>query len=166
VPGDFVPAYPSFVARLPDSVDQVVMAYLGAQDGEPDIDTGQDGPRHHDRARVEGTGELVVAAYWDDVAAFDRWFARCREPWLASPGGRWSRPEGVAVLGAGFSDAVREHAYWGGMRDRMPAAQTDALHDTRGEPTKLRLNHEVSVAEPAEQWFEYDGCHERTGLLA
>ena len=29
---------------------------------------------------------------------------------------------------------------------------------TRGAPTKLRLYHEVSVAEPAEQWFEYAGC--------
>jgi len=36
---------------------------------------------------------------------------------------------------------------------------------TRGAPTKLRLYHEVSVAEPAEQWFEYAGCRERTGLL-
>ena len=300
VPDDFVPAYPSFVARLAESVDQVVMAFLGAQDGEPDVDTGPDGPRHLDRARQDGTGDLVVAAYWDDVAAFDRWFARCREPWLAGPGGRWvevirprverfetifgrrSRPEGAAVLAEGFSDAVTEHAYWGGMRDRMPAAQTDALHDpagvdverdgdrvhvrprgsvcvirsgqdwtgcddderatyldrvepnlrrgmdflrdqgddvgcfanryltllddaghptektyglgwwrtladlerwseshpthlaifgafmkmaTRGAPTKLRLYHEVAVAEPAEHWFEYDGCRERTGLL-
>jgi aldoxime dehydratase len=36
---------------------------------------------------------------------------------------------------------------------------------TRGAPTKLRLYHEVSVAEPGEQWFEYAGCRERTGLL-
>jgi aldoxime dehydratase len=89
VPDDFVPAYPSFVARLAASVDQVVMAFLGAQDGEPDRRHGADGPRHLDRARQDGTGDLVVAAYWDDVAAFDRWFARCREPWLAGPGGRW-----------------------------------------------------------------------------
>jgi hypothetical protein len=53
VPDDFVPAYPSFVARIPESVDQVVMAYLGAQDGEPGIDAGPDGPRHHDRARQD-----------------------------------------------------------------------------------------------------------------
>ena len=31
--------------------------------------------------------------------------------------------------------------------------------------TRLRLYHEVSVAEPDEQWFEYVGCRERTGLL-
>jgi hypothetical protein len=110
VPDDFVPAYPSFVARIPESVGQVVMAYLGAQDGEPDIDTGSDGPRHHDRARVEGTGELVVAAYWDDVAAFDRWFARCREPWLDGPGGRWVEvhdPAGVEVERDGDRVRVR-----------------------------------------------------------
>jgi aldoxime dehydratase len=301
VPDDFVPAYPSFVARIPESVDQVAMAYLGAQDGDAQIEGGPDGPRHHDRARQDGTGDLVIAAYWDDVAAFDRWFARCREPWLAGAGGRWievvrprverfetifgrrSRPEGVAVLAESFSDAVREHAYWGGMRDRMPAAQTDPLHDpagidverdgdrvrvrprgsvclirsgqdwsdcgdderrtylervepnlrrgmdflraegrdvgcfanryltlvdedgrptektyglgwwrtladlerwseshpthlaifgafmkmaTRGSgPTRLRLYHEVAVADPAEQWFEYVGCRGRTGLL-
>ena len=46
--------------------------------------------------------------------------------------GRRSRPEGVAVLAEGFSDAVTEHAYWGGMRDRMPASQRDALHDPAG----------------------------------
>ena len=44
-PDDFVPAVPSFVARLPESVDQMAMAYLGAQHGEPGIDTGPDGPR-------------------------------------------------------------------------------------------------------------------------
>lgn len=295
-----MPPYPSFVARIGESVRQVVMAYLGAQ-GSPDaeIDLGPDGPRHHDRSRAD-SGDLVVAAYWDDVAAFERWFARCREPWLASAGGRWieviqptverfetifgrrSRPEGCAVLAERFSDEVLEHAYWGGMRDRMPASQTDPLQDpggfdverdgdrvrvlprgsvclirsgqdwgdcgdeegrtylellepnlrrgmeflrdegrdvgcwanryltvlddagqpttktyglswwrtladlerwseshpthlaifgtfmgmaTRGSPTRLRLYHEVAVAAPDEQWFEYARCRERTGLL-
>jgi aldoxime dehydratase len=37
---------------------------------------------------------------------------------------------------------------------------------TRGSgPTRLRLYHEVAVADPAEQWFEYVGCRGRTGLL-
>jgi aldoxime dehydratase len=301
VPDDFVPPYPSFVARTGESVRQVVMAYFGAQAGSTTgIDVGPDGPRHCDVARQEDADDLVVAAYWDDVAAFDRWFARCREPWLAGPGGRWievirprverfetifgrrSRPEGVAALAEEFSGAVLEHAYWGGMRDRMPASQTDPLHEpagldverdgdrvrvrlrgsvclirsgqdwsdcgdeeralylervepnlrrgmdflrtegrdvgcfanrylrvlddkgdptvktyglswwrtladlerwseshpthlaifgafmkmaTRGEPTRLRLYHEVAVATPDEQWFEYAGCRDRTGLL-
>ncbi len=37
------------------------------------------------------------------------------------------RPEGIAVLADGMSDMVQEHAYWGGARDRIPLAQTDAL---------------------------------------
>jgi aldoxime dehydratase len=35
VPDDYVPAYPSFVARIPESVDQVVMAYFGARKAWP-----------------------------------------------------------------------------------------------------------------------------------
>lgn len=316
VPEDFRPAYPSFVARAPESTAQVVMAYLGAQlppGAEPggvpaalaQALAGPDGPAHHDLAtqvRREGPTDVVTVAYWDDPAAFDRWFARHREPWLTDRdgGGRWvevirpraeefetifgarSRPEGVAVLAECFSDQIREHAYWGGMRDRIPASQTDPLHDPGGlvverdgdrvrvrprgsiclirsgqdwtdtaaderetylediEPnlragmdflehdgagigcfanryltvldddggptersyglswwrtlaelerwseshpthlaifssfgkmvaargsTNLRLYHEVSVVGPDEQWFEYAGCHERTGLL-
>jgi aliphatic aldoxime dehydratase len=34
-----------------------------------------------------------------------------------------------------------------------------------GPSAKLRLYHEVSVVGPDEQYFEYLGCHERTGLL-
>ena len=51
-------------------------------------------------------------------------------------------------------------------------AVTDGEHQypmAPGSPmsreTLLRLYHEVAVAEPAEQWFEYAGCRERTGLL-
>ena len=71
---------------------------------------------------------------------------------MASPGCRWGRrggwlevlrprveryetifgraaAGGVAVLAEQFSGPIREHAYWGSMRDRLPAAQTDPLHD-------------------------------------
>jgi aldoxime dehydratase len=37
------------------------------------------------------------------------------------------RPEGVAVLAEGMSGEVLEHAYWGGMRDRIPLSQTDPM---------------------------------------
>ncbi|WP_218610976.1 phenylacetaldoxime dehydratase family protein [Pseudonocardia sp. KRD291] len=105
VPDDFRPAYPSFVARTPESTAQVVMAYLGAQrpaGAEPGETpaalvqalAGPDGPAHHDRAtqvRRDGPTDVVTVAYWDDPAAFDRWFARHREPWLTDRdgGGRW-----------------------------------------------------------------------------
>src|SRR6185295_13097082 len=162
VPDDFVPAYPSFVARIPMSVDQVVMAYLGAQDGEPDIDTGPDGPRHHDRARQDGTGDLVVAAYWDDVAAFDRWFARCREPWLAGPGGRW-----VEVI----RPRVERFETIFGRRNRMPAAQTDALHDPAGvdverdgDRVRVRPRGSVCVIRSGQDWTGCDDDERATYL--
>lgn len=37
------------------------------------------------------------------------------------------RPEGVAVVAEGMSGEVQEHAYWGGMRDRIPLSQTDPM---------------------------------------
>ncbi len=35
----------------------------------------------------------------------------------------------------------------------------------RGSSARLRLHHEVTVAAADEQFFEYAGCHDRTGLL-
>ncbi|KAF9630188.1 hypothetical protein BFW01_g369 [Lasiodiplodia theobromae] len=40
--------------------------------------------------------------------------------------------EGAARMRAGMSGPVREHVYWGSMRDRMPASQVDGLE---GEKT-------------------------------
>ena len=37
------------------------------------------------------------------------------------------RPEGVAVVADGMSGEVLEHAYWGGMRDRIPLSQTNEM---------------------------------------
>jgi aliphatic aldoxime dehydratase len=37
---------------------------------------------------------------------------------------------------------------------------------TLGPSAKLRLYHEVTVAAADEQFFEYQGCHSRTGMLA
>ena len=36
---------------------------------------------------------------------------------------------------------------------------------TLGPSARLRLYHEVTVAAADEQFFEYLGCHERTGML-
>lgn len=168
---DFAPPYPSFVARHPASVGRIVLAHLGSlgppDDGHDVLDAalaGPDGPGHHDRAvPVDGRGTITVG-YWDDPDAFDRWFGAHRAAWLDGDGrtGRYvevvrprverletvfgarGRPEGVAVLAERFSGPVREHAYWGAMRDRLPASQTDALHDP-GELTAHRDGDRVRV---------------------
>jgi len=112
---------------------------------------GADGPSHWDRAHYvdqAGFSNIVLVAYWDDIGRFDRWFAPARKAWTGESGegiGRFievlrpgvaryetlfsslGRPEGVAVIAEGMSGEVQEHAYWGGMRDRIPLSQTDEM---------------------------------------
>ncbi|TWO72758.1 phenylacetaldoxime dehydratase family protein [Caenimonas sedimenti] len=110
-------------------------------------------PGHWDRAsHVDEAGytNIISIAYWDRPAVFDAWFAAHGTHWASGANkldgcGTFTevlrprmerfetlfssseRAEGVAVVSAGMSDVVQEHAYWGGARDRMPASQTEAL---------------------------------------
>ena len=47
------------------------------------------------------------------------------------------RPEGVAAIADRLSGEVQEHAYWGGMRDRIPLSQTDPM-SPGGAPELIR----------------------------
>jgi aldoxime dehydratase len=111
------------------------------------------GPTHWDRAQYvdeAGFTNVVTVAYWDDRAKFDSWFPAARESWTGDQRATdrfgtfievlypsvegyetlfssLGRPEGVAVLADAMSGEVQEHAYWGGMRDRIPLSQTDAM---------------------------------------
>jgi aldoxime dehydratase len=201
VPDDYEPRFPSFVARHRTSVKRLVMAYLGTQEGRVPawLDAAMmapDGPRHHDVSITAWPQpglprEVVAVGYWDDPAAFERWFTRHREPWLTGGAGdgRWvevvkpaveryetifgrrSRPEGVARLAAGFSGPVREHGYWGGMRDRMPASQNDPLHDPgrldveqRGERVRVRPRGSVCAIRSGQDWADTTGDERRAYL--
>ncbi len=119
------------------------------------------GPSHWDRAHYldqAGYSNVVSVAYWDDVAKFDGWFEGAREAWTGSGSdgiGRYievlrpavaryetlfsspDRAEGVAVIADGMSGEVQEHAYWGGMRDRIPLSQTDEMAPG-GKPMQRR----------------------------
>lgn len=119
------------------------------------------GPSHWDRAQYvdqAGYETVVSVAYWDDIARFDAWFAPAREAWtgkLRDGLGTFievlrpvvarhetlfsslGRPEGVAVIADGMSSEVQEHAYWGGMRDRIPLSQTDPM-SPGGNPELIR----------------------------
>jgi aldoxime dehydratase len=118
-----------------------------------------DGPAHWDRALYvdqAGFSNVVSVGYWTDVASFDAWFPAAREDWTGrSREGTFievlrpaveryetlfsslGRPEGVAVVGDGMSGEVQEHAYWGGMRDRIPLSQTDEMAPG-GKPELVR----------------------------
>jgi aldoxime dehydratase len=177
VPDDYAPPYPSFVARHASQVTQVVMAYFGVQhDGAaPAADAALaalrecmrsgDGPGHADAARwvdAGGRANRILAAYWDDIARFERWFAAHGAAWTRTPvdgAGTFTevlrprveryetlfsapdRPEGIAVLARGMSGEVMEHAYWGGARDRIPASQTDAMQPSG----TIRIEHDGAL---------------------
>ena len=100
---DYVPPYPSMVARFGPLTKQVVMAYFGLQvHGETiggdantkfkDIEAAfgkSGGPGHWDRARyVDEAGYLNVISigYWDVPADFDAWFDRHGATWTAANG--------------------------------------------------------------------------------
>jgi len=111
------------------------------------------GPTHWDRARYvdeAGFTNIVTVAYWDDRKKFDGWFPAARDGWTGEArntdgAGTFiealypsvegyetlfsslGRPEGIAVLADGLSGEVQEHAYWGGMRDRIPLSQTSEM---------------------------------------
>ena len=108
---------------------------------------------------------MICAAYWDEPARFERWFAARGQRWtrqaraglgtfteLVKPGvDRYEtlfsapdRAEGIATLARGMSDTVLEHAYWGGARDRIPASQTDAM-EPQGLPQVVRDGALVTV---------------------
>lgn len=119
------------------------------------------GPSHWDHAQYVdqiGCTNVVSVAYWDDIARFDAWFAPVREAWTGNrregvgtfievlrPSverhetlfSSLGRPEGVAAIADEMSGEVQEHAYWGGMRDRIPLSQTDAMAPV-GAPTLVR----------------------------
>ncbi|MHC4046267.1 phenylacetaldoxime dehydratase family protein [Bradyrhizobium sp. 23AC] len=123
--------------------------------------SAESGPLHWDRARyVDQTGyeTIVSVAYWDTIARFDAWLEPARAAWtgrqrdgvgtfievlrpivarhetlFSSP----DRTEGVAAIAGGMSGEVQEHAYWGGMRDRIPLSQTDPM-TPGGAPELIR----------------------------
>jgi aldoxime dehydratase len=165
VPDDYVPPYPSFVARYKPTVQRLVMAYFGVQSGGASSVAADHaaawiasrfqtdgGPTHWDRARYvdeAGFTNVITVAYWDDRAKFDSWFAPVRDGWtgdqrvfgtgtfieVLAPAvegfetlfSSLGRSEGVAILADSMSGEVQEHAYWGGMRDRIARSQTSEM---------------------------------------
>ena len=100
VADDYVPPYPSFVARHAPSVARVVMAYFGVQHvghaaaadaALKDLAASfasEGGPIHWDRSSYTdeaGYANVICAAYWDDPTRFDAWFAVHGAKWTSEP---------------------------------------------------------------------------------
>jgi aldoxime dehydratase len=146
-------------AYAAEALDWIAAAFQSAQ-----------GPSHWDRARYIDEASftnVVSVAYWDDPARFDAWFATARETWMAESQiarglgtfievlrpsvegyetlfSSLGRPEGIAVLAEDLSGEIQEHAYWGGMRDRIPLSQTSEMAPA-GSPNLIRDGARVRV---------------------
>ncbi len=153
------------------------------------------GPSHWDRAHYldqAGYSNVVSVAYWDDVAKFDGWFEGAREAWTGSGSdgiGRYievlrpavaryetlfsspDRAEGVAVIADGMSGEVQEHAYWGGMRDRIPLSQTDEMapggkpmHRRDGARLRIIAHDNLCLIRSGQDWSDTEEAERKLYL--
>jgi len=155
-----------------------------------------DGPGRRDRATYvdeAGCTTVITIAYWDDPERYDRWFSASREAWLgehhiSDEAGFFveilrpsvsrfetilsnDRTEGIAGLADDLSDEVVEHAYWGGARDRLPVAQTDALLPgdqpnsvTSDGRQRVLGQHNLCLIRSGQDWTDTDGDERRMYL--
>lgn len=163
---------------------------------------GADAPAHHDLAHYvdeAGYETLVWVAYWDDPAALARWLATpALDAWWnaderLAEGVGWFREiacpeaarfetlfstpdrfEGVARLTTELSGEIQEHAYWGGMRDRIALSQTDAMRGGGrpaatppgpGRRVRVQPADNVALIRSGQEWTDTTG-REREIYLA
>ena len=156
---------------------------------------GEDGPSHWDRAHYVDQGghaNIVSVAYWDDIARFDAWFVPAREAWTGKHRdgigafievlrptvarhetlfSSLGRPEGVAVIADGMSGEVQEHAYWGGMRDRIPLSQTDPMSPggnpeliRDGARLRVKANDNLCLIRSGQDWSDTEASERKLYL--
>jgi aldoxime dehydratase len=81
------------------------------------------------------------------------------------------RPEGVAVVAESLSGDIMEHAYWGGMRDRIPLSQTSAMAPAGmpgivrdGERLRVKPHDNVCLIRSGQDWSDTDAAERKMYL--
>ena len=129
----------------------------------------------------------IVIGYWGNDETFNRWFTEIGSEWTAPrrhtngigffvevlhPEVRRfetlfsavDRLEGVARISETLSGEIREHGYWGGMRDRLPIAAESTLepsgtrsvtHD--GPRTRVHPVDNLCLIRSGQDWTDADG---------
>jgi aldoxime dehydratase len=150
------------------------------------------GPGHFDIARFKdsyGYENMVAIAYWTDPENFTQWqtspdveswwdseertegelgyFREVLKPHMAHFETAFSSSdvlEGVGVVMGKLSGEIQEHAYWGGMRDRIPLAQTDTLQPqgtlsalNTGKRIRLAGHENLAVIRSGQDWEDTTG---------
>ena len=161
------------------------------------ISAAKNGPKHWDRAAYRDEADydnVVSVAYWDDQRTFDAWFPAARDGWtgeqqnhaglgtfveVLSPSvsdyetlfSSLGRPEGVAVLADSLSGDIMEHAYWGGMRDRIPQSQTSEMAPggtpglvRDGERLRVKPHDNICLIRSGQDWSDTDAAERKMYL--
>jgi len=172
-------------------------ARLAALTWNADAFAAPNGPRHWDRAAYTdeaGYSNVVSVAYWDDRKTFDAWFPVAREGWTGPTQNHagvgtfievlcpsvdhyetlfssLGRPEGVATLADGMSGEVMEHAYWGGMRDRIPLSQTSEMTPAGaprfvrdGDRVRVEPHENICLIRSGQDWSDTEAAERRMYL--
>ena len=141
---------------------------------------GADAPINLERSKFvdrAGCRTLISAAYWTNPASYERWKANSGfDAWWNDPARLSDGPGhfreiltvppnrfetifssdtlvGVAKTGAPVIGPIREHNYWGSMRDRIQVSADDDLLSVHGDRlpklgTKDTLSHRLRVMVP------------------
>jgi aldoxime dehydratase len=161
------------------------------------ISAAKNGPKHWDRAAYRDEADydnVVSVAYWDDQRTFEAWFPAARDGWtgeqqnhaglgtfveVLSPSvsdyetlfSSLGRPEGVAVLADSLSGDIMEHAYWGGMRDRIPQSQTSEMAPggtpglvRDGERSRVKPHDNICLIRSVQDWSDTDAAERKMYL--
>jgi aldoxime dehydratase len=119
-----------------------------------------DAPQNVESAKFtdrSGCRNFISAAYWTNPASYERWTANSRfDAWWNEPARQSGRQGhyreiltvptdrfetifsndcvvGVAKTGGPVVGPIREHNYWGSMRDRLQVSASDELASTYGD---------------------------------
>lgn len=177
----------------PDESHSSLLGFMNQQLGDAT-------PHHWDLASVldnKNYKNVAALAYWKNRSELNRWMDEsgfgdfwqelvpgCAVGWfkeIFSPSmdrletvfSDNDTAEGIAHMRKSMSGPLQEHVYWGSMRDRLPASQTDALvgdkfslpGEDSDEDTKLRRIHvpgrnNLAMIRSGQDWSDTDS-HER-----
>ncbi|KAK2767534.1 hypothetical protein FQN54_003691 [Arachnomyces sp. PD_36] len=136
---------------------------------------------------TSGAYNIAVIAYWPDKASYAEWttVSGFQKWWDAldpeTERHGWFQetffpsidrfetvfsdnevPEGAAHMRESVSGALKEHVYWGSMRDRLPASQTDELvgekgsfsnnNETERQRIRVQGKNNIAIIRSGQDW--------------
>ncbi len=156
---------------LPETFERTFLSAVKANDAPSFVTRAW----HRDASGYENE---VFIAYWPSRTAFDDWWDNADfgqwyddDARLSEAFGLWreiyvvpvtrfetlhssKNPTGVSKLAKPLGEPVREHNYWGGMRDRIPASDEDAfdpsnpdVHSSKSRPASRGARVRVTPAD-------------------